>query len=275
MLKMYKNIFGLMSLLRARPAEAGVFDPVKEWAIRKAKEIVNRNLVDKTFEGIKIRAKNGDTEAQYELGLIYHDGKEDEGVKRNYSEALRWLHMASDNGYAPAQCMLGMMYYNGDGLLENYEEAFNLFLKSAHQANATAQYMAGCMYYEGKGTARNDNEAVKWFRVSSQQGIQEAKAKLEEIYHETKMRKTEARKIEEVVEKLRTIVSDRLDVEKDQVTPEKSFVEDLGADSLDIVELIMGIEEEFEIEIPDEDAEKLTSVGKAMKYTLEKIRVDD
>jgi acyl carrier protein len=80
---------------------------------------------------------------------------------------------------------------------------------------------------------------------------------------------------EEVVEKLKTIVSDRLDVEKDQVTPEKSFVEDLGADSLDIVELIMGIEEEFEIEIPDEDAEKLTSVGEAMKYTLEKIGVDD
>ena len=80
---------------------------------------------------------------------------------------------------------------------------------------------------------------------------------------------------EEVVEKLKTIVSDRLDVEKDQVTPEKTFVEDLGADSLDIVELIMGIEEEFEIEIPDEDAEKLTSVGEALKYTLEKIGVDD
>lgn len=80
---------------------------------------------------------------------------------------------------------------------------------------------------------------------------------------------------EEVVEKLKTIVSDRLDVEKDQVTPEKTFVEDLGADSLDIVELIMGIEEEFEIEIPDEDAEKLTSVGEALKYTLEKIGVDE
>ena len=80
---------------------------------------------------------------------------------------------------------------------------------------------------------------------------------------------------EEVVEKLKTIVSDRLDVEKDQVTPEKTFVEDLGADSLDIVELIMGIEEEFDIEIPDEDAEKLTSVGEALKYTLEKIGVDE
>ncbi|MBQ3765040.1 MAG: acyl carrier protein [Synergistaceae bacterium] len=80
---------------------------------------------------------------------------------------------------------------------------------------------------------------------------------------------------EEVVSKLKAIVSDRLDVEADQVTPEKSFVEDLGADSLDIVELIMGIEEEFDIEIPDEDAEKLTSVGEAMNYTLSKIGVED
>ena len=80
---------------------------------------------------------------------------------------------------------------------------------------------------------------------------------------------------EEVVAKLKAIVSDRLDVEVDQVTPEKNFVEDLGADSLDIVELIMGIEEEFDIEIPDEDAEKLTSVGEAMNYTLSKIGVDE
>ena len=57
--------------------------------------------------------------------------------------------------------------------------------------------------------------------------------------------------------------------------PEASFVEDLGADSLDIVELIMGIEEEFDIEIPDEDAEKLTSVGEAMNYTLAKLGVEE
>ncbi|MBR2209330.1 MAG: acyl carrier protein [Synergistaceae bacterium] len=80
---------------------------------------------------------------------------------------------------------------------------------------------------------------------------------------------------EEVVAKLKGIVANRLDVEEDQVTEDKSFVEDLGADSLDIVELIMGIEDEFGIEIPDEDAEKLTSVGEALKYTLEKINVED
>ncbi|MBQ7151355.1 MAG: acyl carrier protein [Synergistaceae bacterium] len=80
---------------------------------------------------------------------------------------------------------------------------------------------------------------------------------------------------DEVIEKLKTIVAEGLGVEKDQVTEDKSFVEDLGADSLDIVELIMGLEDTFGIEIPDEDAEKLTSVGEALRYTLEKIGVDD
>ena len=80
---------------------------------------------------------------------------------------------------------------------------------------------------------------------------------------------------DEVVAKLKSIVADRLDVEEDQITEEKSFVEDLGADSLDIVELIMGLEDEFRIEIPDEDAEKLTSVGEALRYTLEKIGVEE
>ena len=82
-------------------------------------------------------------------------------------------------------------------------------------------------------------------------------------------------KKEEVLARLKEIITERLDVEEDQIVPEATFVEDLGADSLDIVELIMGIEEEFDIEIPDEDAEKLTSVGEAMNYTLSKIGVEE
>ena len=82
-------------------------------------------------------------------------------------------------------------------------------------------------------------------------------------------------KLEEVQAKLKEIVMDRLNAEEEQIKPEASFVEDLGADSLDIVELIMGIEEEFDIEIPDEDAEKLTTVGEAMNYTLGKLGVDE
>lgn len=82
-------------------------------------------------------------------------------------------------------------------------------------------------------------------------------------------------KKEEMLVKLKEIIIDRLDVEEDQILPEASFVEDLGADSLDIVELIMGIEEEFDIEIPDEEAEKLTTVGEAMNYTFGKLGVEE
>ena len=69
-----------------------------------------------------------------------------------------------------------------------------------------------------------------------------------------------------VAEKVKAIVVKQLDVSEDQVTPEAKFIEDLGADSLDQVELVMAFEEEFNAEIPDEDAEKLTSVGDAIAY---------
>jgi acyl carrier protein len=70
--------------------------------------------------------------------------------------------------------------------------------------------------------------------------------------------------------KVKEIIINELGVEAEKVTPEASFVEDLGADSLDTVELVMAFEEEFGIEIPDEDAEGLQTVGDAIKYLKEK-----
>ena len=74
------------------------------------------------------------------------------------------------------------------------------------------------------------------------------------------------------IDKVRDIVADQLSVEPSIVTPQARFVEDLGADSLDVVELVMRFEEEFEVEIPDEDAEKLTTVGAAVKYIDDQVR---
>lgn len=71
-------------------------------------------------------------------------------------------------------------------------------------------------------------------------------------------------------EKVRDIIVEQLGVNPEQVTPEASFVEDLGADSLDTVELVMAFEEAFGQEIPDEDAEKLTTVGAVIKYLKDK-----
>ncbi|MBO7329871.1 MAG: acyl carrier protein [Lentisphaeria bacterium] len=70
----------------------------------------------------------------------------------------------------------------------------------------------------------------------------------------------------EIADKVKSIVVDQLGVAEDQVTPEAKFVEDLGADSLDQVELIMALEEAFGADIPDEEAEKLTTVGDAIAY---------
>jgi len=70
--------------------------------------------------------------------------------------------------------------------------------------------------------------------------------------------------------KVKEIIIDKLGVDESQITPEASFTNDLGADSLDIVELVMGFETEFNISIPDEDAEKITTVGEAINYLKEK-----
>ncbi len=72
-------------------------------------------------------------------------------------------------------------------------------------------------------------------------------------------------------EKVKDIIEKELGVEREKLTPEASFIEDLGADSLDIVELVMEFEKEFNIDIPDEDAEKLRTVGDALKYLNEKV----
>jgi acyl carrier protein len=73
-----------------------------------------------------------------------------------------------------------------------------------------------------------------------------------------------------IEDKVKEIIVEQLSVNPEQVTPEAKFIEDLGADSLDVVELVMAFEEHFSIEVPDEDAEKLTSVGDVLKYIEEK-----
>jgi acyl carrier protein len=74
----------------------------------------------------------------------------------------------------------------------------------------------------------------------------------------------------DIEEKVKDIIAEELGVERDKVTPAASFMEDLGADSLDTVELVMAFEKEFDIDIPDEEAEKLRTVGDALKYLHDK-----
>jgi len=76
---------------------------------------------------------------------------------------------------------------------------------------------------------------------------------------------------EEVFEKVKAIIVEQLTVAENSVVMDASFIDDLGADSLDIVELVMALEEEFDIEIPDSDAEKVTTVGDVVEYIKENV----
>jgi acyl carrier protein len=79
--------------------------------------------------------------------------------------------------------------------------------------------------------------------------------------------------MESVLDRIRRIIVDRLGVAESEVTAEASFKDDLGADSLDVVELIMELEDEFDLEISDDDAEKITSVGQVVAYIESHINV--
>ncbi|MCZ8249069.1 acyl carrier protein [Microcystis sp. LE19-195.1E] len=76
---------------------------------------------------------------------------------------------------------------------------------------------------------------------------------------------------ESIFDRVKRVVLEQLDAEPEKVTPEASFANDLQADSLDVVELVMALEEEFDIEIPDEAAEQIDTVGKAVEYINEKV----
>ena len=75
-----------------------------------------------------------------------------------------------------------------------------------------------------------------------------------------------------IEQRVKAIITEQLGVNPDQVTPDAKFIEDLGADSLDIVELVMAFEEEFGVEVPDEDAEKLQNVGDVINYIKERAK---
>lgn len=74
----------------------------------------------------------------------------------------------------------------------------------------------------------------------------------------------------EIADRVKQIIVEQLNVSAEEVTPEASFIDDLGADSLDIVELVMALEEEYDLEISDEDAEKIQTVGDVIHYIQEK-----
>ena len=100
----------------------------------------------------------------------------------------------------------------------------------------------------------------------------EAKYQMDRSFANLRGGELEKMSSEEVLEKVKGIIVEQLGVAENAVTMEASFIDDLGADSLDIVELVMALEEEFDIEIPDSDAEKVVTVGDVVEYIKENVK---
>jgi TPR repeat protein len=109
-------------------------------------------------------ANQGYSTAQYDLGLMYKNGK---GIQQDYEQAFKWFMESAVEGNKDAQLEIGDMYYFGQWATKNYKKAFKWSMKSAKQGNAHAQHAIGGMYFYGRGVKKDYKKAFEWFMKSS------------------------------------------------------------------------------------------------------------
>jgi len=130
------------------------------------------------FASIQPLAERGDTNAQYNLALLYAKGN---GVPQDYVEARKWHLKAAEQGNHLSQYMLGFFYAEGNGVAQDYTEARKWWLKSAEQSNPVSQLNLGLLYAEGYGVPQNSAIAYAWLNIAADQGDQNAKDAQEHV----------------------------------------------------------------------------------------------
>ena len=123
-------------------------------------------------------AKKGDADAQFNVGLLYEQGKgvpvdgnskamDYEIAAQNFVTALKWYTLAAAQGYAQAQTQLGAMYYNGQGVVQDYKTAMKWFTLAAEEGNGSAQYGLSIMHARGQSVAQDDVYAHMWANIAA------------------------------------------------------------------------------------------------------------
>ena len=118
-------------------------------------------------------AEQGLAKAQRLLGIMYANG---EGVMQDDQQAVAWTRKAAEQGLVEAQLVIGAMYFNGRNVAQDYKQAVAWFRKAAEQGDAKAQFMLGMMYFNGRGVAQDYKLAYVWSSVSAANGHIEAAA---------------------------------------------------------------------------------------------------
>ena len=134
----------------------------------KAVEVYNKGSYIQALNTFYVLAKNGDAEAQYNVGMIYANGK---GVKADLSEAMKWYEKAALQGHIEAQHALGLLNtHAGNYIFANPEDSVKWFRAAAEQGHASSQHFLADAYVEGDGVVRNYAEAAKWYQKAAIQG---------------------------------------------------------------------------------------------------------
>jgi len=137
---------------------------------------LNSQLLNKKSASISsflANAKNGDNNAQYEVGLRYLQGND--GYEHDVPQGINWLKKAAKNNNIEASAKLGMLYYKGQDVDKDYQRAAKWLSKAAENGDAESQYIMGSLYKEGLGVEKNSATAVKWYRKAANQGHKEAR----------------------------------------------------------------------------------------------------
>ena len=135
-----------------------------------------------TVEELMARAQKGDAVAQYNLGVMYDNGR---GVAQSDAEALKWYRLAADQGNPFAQFNLGVTYHLGQGIAQSSAEAVKWYRLAANQGDPLAQTNLGRMYETGQGVTQDDAEAVKWYRLAADQNYPLAQNNLGRMFDDT------------------------------------------------------------------------------------------
>ncbi len=132
---------------------------------------------DDDFPKLLEKAKTGDKNTQYELGVFYEE-------EHQYEKAIEWYRKSAEQGHIQAQLDLAF-FHHIKITPPNYTEALKWYTKSAAQGNMQAQCNLGVMYENGEGVEINYEEAKKWYQKSAEQGLSEAKELLATLRHKT------------------------------------------------------------------------------------------
>ena len=142
---------------------------------------------------MRVAADQGNSVAQYELGVMYDEGR---GVIQDYKEAVKWFRLSADQGNARAQFNLGVMYVEGQGVTQDFKEAVKWYRLSADQRDAIAQSNLGFMYANGQGVTQDYVRAHMWWNISASSGHKNSEANRDKVT--MKMTPTQIEKAQEM-----------------------------------------------------------------------------